>query len=224
MNTPVILVNFKVYNEIYGIKGLELAKLCQKVSEKTDVNIAIAPSITDLGYIAEKVPIPVFSQCAHNIKPGNGTGKITLEGIKASNAVGTLVNHSENRMIISDIESIVKKCKELDLISVVCTNNISVSKAVAMFNPTFIAVEPPELIGGDVSVTDADPDIVKNTVKEIQAISPKVRILCGAGIKNGNDVRKAIKLGAEGVLLASGVTKAKNPFQVLEDLASGAMQ
>ena len=127
-------------------------------------------------------------------------------------------------MIISDIESIVKKCKELDLISVVCTNNISVSKAVAMFNPTFIAVEPPELIGGDVSVTDADPDIVKNTVKEIQAISPKVRILCGAGIKNGNDVRKAIKLGAEGVLLASGVTKAKNPFQVLEDLASGAMQ
>lgn len=223
MNTPIILVNFKIYDEIYGIKGLELARVCQKVSEKTGINIAIAPQVIDLRYIAEKISIPVFSQHVHNMKPGNGTGKITLEGIKASNAVGTLINHSENRVIISDIESIVKKSKELDLISVVCTNNISVSKAIAMFNPTFIAVEPPELIGGNVSVTDADPDIVKNTVKEIQAISPKVKVLCGAGIKNGNDVRKAIELGAEGVLLASGVTKAKNPSQVLEDLASGAM-
>jgi triosephosphate isomerase len=224
MKTPVILINFKIYNEISGVKGLELAKICQDVSNKTGVNISIAPQLVDLSYISEKVSIPVFSQHVDNIKPGSGTGKTTLEGIKASNATGTLINHSENRLKIADIESIVNRCNELGLISVVCTNSIAVSKAVAMFNPTFIAVEPPELIGGDISVTDADPDIVKNTVKVIREISPKVKVLCGAGVKNGKDVKKAIELGAEGVLLASGVTKAKNPLEVLEDLAEGAIK
>ena len=172
MKTPIILVNFKIYNEISGPRGLELAKICEEVSNKTGVNISIAPQIVDLSYISEKVSIPVFSQHADNIKPGSGTGKTTLEGIKASKAVGTLINHSENRLKIADIESIVSRCKELGLVSVVCTNNLSVSKAVAMFNPDFIAVEPPELIGGNISVTDADPDIVKNTVKTIRDIAP----------------------------------------------------
>jgi triosephosphate isomerase len=224
MKTPIILVNFKIYNEISGARGLELAKICEDVSRKTGVNISIAPQIIDLSYISEKVSIPIFSQHVDNIKPGSGTGKTTLEGIKAAKAVGTLVNHSENRLKIADIDSIVNRCRELELISVVCTNNISVSKAVAMFNPTFIAVEPPELIGGDISVTDADPGIVKNTVKAIRDIAPNVKVLCGAGVKNGKDVKKAIELGAEGVLLASGVTKAKNPREVLEDLAKGAMK
>lgn len=224
MKTPIILINFKVYNEISGIKGLELSKICEKVSKELDVNISIAPQMIDLSYISEKVKIPVFSQHVDNIKPGSGTGKTTLEGIKSSKAVGTIINHSENRLNIADIESIVTRCKDLELISVVCTNNLAVSKSVSMFNPDFIAVEPPELIGGDISVTDADPDIVRNTVKAIRNISPKVKVLCGAGVKNGKDVRKALELGTEGVLLASGVTKAKNPLEVLMDLAKGAVQ
>lgn len=223
MKTPIILVNYKIYNEISGSKGLELAKICQEVSKKTGVNIAIAPQMIDLFYITEKISIPIFSQHVDNINPGSGTGKTTLEGIRAAKAVGTLINHSENRLKIADIENIVTRCKELGLISVVCTNNLAVSKAVAMFNPDFIAVEPPELIGGDISVTDADPDIVKNTVKVIRDISPKIKVLCGAGVKNGKDIKKAIELGAEGVLLASGVTKAKNPREVLYDLAKGAI-
>jgi len=224
MKTPIILINFKIYNEISGAKGLELAKICEKISKDLDVNISIAPQMIDLSYISEKVTIPVFSQHADNIKPGSGTGKTTLEGVKSSKAVGTIINHSENRLSIADIESIVVRCKDLGLISVVCTNNLAVSKAVAMFNPDFIAIEPPELIGGDISVTDADPEIVKNTVKAIRDISPKVKVLCGAGVKNGKDVRKALELGSEGVLLASGVTKAKNPLEVLVDLAKGAVQ
>lgn len=221
MKTPIILINFKIYDETSGKKGLELSKICQKVSEETGVNISIAPQMVDLSYISERVSIPIFSQHVDNLYPGSGTGKTTIESIKKSNASGTLINHSENRMKIADIESIVSRCKDLDLISVVCTNNISVSKAVAMFEPTFIAVEPPELIGGDISVTDADPDIVKNTVQAIRDISPKIKVLCGAGIKNGEDVKKAIELGSEGVLLASGVTKAKNPLEILEDLVKG---
>ncbi len=46
-------------------------------------------------------------------------------------------------------------------------------------------------------------------------------MLCGAGVTNGEDVKAAIELGADGVLLASGVVKAKDPRAALLDLVSG---
>jgi triosephosphate isomerase len=83
-----------------------------------------------------------------------------------------------------------------------------------------IAVEPPELIGGDISVTSADPEIVSGTANLVKSVNPDVRVLCGAGVKNGEDVAMAIQLGTEGVLLASGVTKANDPQGILADLVS----
>ena len=84
--------------------------------------------------------------------------------------------------------------------------------------------EEPELIGGDISVTSADPEIVSGTVEAVRKINKSAKILCGAGVKNGKDVAKAIELGAEGVLLASGVVKAKDTISVLKDLASGCKE
>ena len=98
---------------------------------------------------------------------------------------------------------------------------IDEARALAALNPTMIAVEPPELIGGDISVTSADPEIISATVAAVKEVNPNVRVLCGAGVKNGADVAAAIELGAEGVLLASGVTKASDPGYVLLDLVSG---
>ena len=46
-------------------------------------------------------------------------------------------------------------------------------------------MEPPELIGGDISVTTADPSIVSDTVAVVKAVNPNVRVLCGAGVKSG---------------------------------------
>jgi triosephosphate isomerase len=94
------------------------------------------------------------------------------------------------------------------------------AKALASLGPTMIAVEPPELIGGDISVTSADPEIVSGTANLVKSVNPDVRVLCGAGVKNGEDVAMAIQLGTEGVLLASGVTKANDPQGILADLVS----
>ena len=69
-------------------------------------------------------------------------------------------------------------------------------------------------------MTTADPAIVSDTVAAVKSTNPDVRVLCGAGVKNGADVRMAIELGAEGVLLASGVTKAADVNAVLDDLTS----
>jgi triosephosphate isomerase len=53
-------------------------------------------------------------------------------------------------------------------------------------------------------------------------VNRSVRVLCGAGVTTAKDVSKALELGSEGVLVASGVVKNKDPRAVLEDMA-GAM-
>ena len=70
-------------------------------------------------------------------------------------------------------------------------------------------------------MTTANPDIVKDTVREVNKINPEIKILCGAGIKKGKDVTRALELGVDGVLLASGVVKAKNVKETLLDLIQG---
>jgi len=221
IKTPVIVVNVKTYAEATGKKALEIAEIMDKVSRETGVSMAIAVQAADIRMISEKVSIPVFSQHIDPIKPGSHTGWTLADAIKEAGAVGTLINHSEHRLKLADIDECISIAKSLKLVQIVCSNNISTSKAIAALDPDFVAVEPPELIGGDISVTTANPEIVSGTVEEVRKINKNIQILCGAGVKNGKDVEKAIELGTDGVLLASGVVKAKDKEKVLRDLASG---
>jgi len=90
--------------------------------------------------------------------------------------------------------------------------------AAAALNPDFVAVEPPELIGSGIPVSKAEPEVVENSVKAAKNINREVKVLCGAGITTHEDYVKALELGAEGVLLASGVVKAKDQKRALEEL------
>ena len=221
LKTPVIVLNVKTYEEATGDKALQIAKLMEKISKETQVSMAIAVQATDITICAEKTNIPIFAEHIDPIKPGSHTGWTLPEAVKTAGAVGTLINHSEHRLKLADIDYCITKAKELKLDHIVCTNNIATSKAAAVFSPNFVAVEPPELIGGDISVTTADPDIVSGSVKAVKKINQNVKVLCGAGVKNGKDVAKSIELGADGVLLASGIVKAKDKESVIRDLASG---
>jgi len=221
LKTPVIVLNVKTYIEATGNKALEIAMLMDKVSKELGASMVIAVQATDISLVAKKVSLPVFAQHIDPIIPGSYTGWTLAEAVKAAGAIGTLINHSEHRLILADLDNCIIRAKELDLDHIVCSNNAQTSKAIAAFSPNFVAVEPPELIGGDISVTTADPDIVSNSVDAVKSISNKVKVLCGAGIKNGKDVTKAVELGADGVLLASGVVKAKDKEAVVRDLASG---
>ena len=87
-----------------------------------------------------------------------------------------------------------------------------------MFKPDYVAIEPPELIGSGIPVSKADPGIVRNSVAAVT--DPNVKVLCGAGISKGEDVKAALELGTVGVLLASGVVKAKDPKAALRDLVT----
>ncbi|MEA2052387.1 MAG: triose-phosphate isomerase [Euryarchaeota archaeon] len=221
IDLPVIVLNEKTYLESAGDRGFELAKICEAVSAEQGMNIVICPQQVELAKIASSVKIPCFAQHVEAVEPGSHTGFVTLDSIKAAGATGTLVNHSEHRLKIADIEFITGKAASLDLLTIVCTNNIAVSKAVAELKPYAVAVEPPELIGSGRSVSKVDPGIVEETVKEVKRVYAECAVLCGAGVTSGEDVKAAIELGADGVLLASGVVKAKDPRAALLDLVSG---
>ncbi|AAB99546.1 TPA: triose-phosphate isomerase [Methanocaldococcus jannaschii] len=214
----LIVINYKTYNESIGNRGLEIAKIAEKVSEESGITIGVAPQFVDLRMIVENVNIPVYAQHIDNINPGSHTGHILAEAIKDCGCKGTLINHSEKRMLLADIEAVINKCKNLGLETIVCTNNINTSKAVAALSPDYIAVEPPELIGTGIPVSKANPEVVEGTVRAVKEINKDVKVLCGAGISKGEDVKAALDLGAEGVLLASGVVKAKNVEEAIREL------
>ena len=152
---PLIVINFKAYEEGTGRKGLNLAQICETVAKENGVNIIVAPQIPDLFRITSSVDIPVFSQHLDPIEYGSHTGSILPEGIKETGVSGCIINHSERRLQLADIETCVKKLKELKLTSIICTNNIEVTKAAAALSPDFVAIEPPELIGSGIPISQA---------------------------------------------------------------------
>lgn len=217
---PLILINFKAYKEASGRSGLELARKAEKISKESGITIAVAPQLTDLTFIAQSVEIPVFSQHADDVGPGSFTGHVTLDAIKDSGAVGTMVNHSERRVRADQVDVIVKRARQLGLLTVVCTNTPEVTAAMAALGPDMVAIEPPELIGTGIPVSRAKPEVVTDSVNLVKKVNPQVKVLCGAGITTGEDVAAAIRLGTVGVLLASGVVKAKDQEKAIVDLIS----
>jgi triosephosphate isomerase len=143
LQKPIIIVNFKAYLEATGKKAVELARQAEKASRETGICIGVAPQFADISAVAQAAEIPVFAQHIDPIPPGSYTGHVLAETIKEAGATGTLINHSERQLKLSDIHKIIKLASEKDLVSCVCTNNPSVSAAVAALKPDMIAIEPP---------------------------------------------------------------------------------
>ena len=213
----MIITNFKTYESATGENAIRLAKVHEMVAEETDMNIQVAIQAVDLMKVAEAVDIPVLAQHIDPVGFGSHTGHIMPEAVKAAGASGTILNHSEHRLERDVLAKAIARAKEVGLKTIVCAETPEEGATFLEFDPDYIAVEPPELIGGDISVSSSQPEIIENAAKLIGS----EKLLVGAGVKNGEDVKIAIKLGAKGVLLASGVTKAEDPKAVLLDLASG---
>jgi triosephosphate isomerase len=219
----MIIVNFKTYLESTGKNALSLAKQAEKAAKETGACIVVAPQAADLRLVAESVEIPVFAQHVDPIKPGSSTGHVLADAVKEAGAVGTLINHSERQLRLIDIDATIALCREKGLVSCVCANNPAVSAAVAALKPDITSMEPPELIGSGISVSKSKPEVITDTVQLVKRIDSKMTILCGAGISTAEDVSIALKLGTQGVLVASGIVKAKDPYSVLRAFADAIM-
>jgi triosephosphate isomerase len=217
----IIVINFKTYREATGAAAMRLAEICEDVSRDCSIEIVVAPQVADIYAISNAVKIPVYAQSVDGVGYGGFTGHVTAASLKAAGASGSLINHSECRQKLADIESSISAAKAFGLATIVCTNNIATTRAAASMKPDYVAVEPPELIGSGIPVSKADPDVVKGSVEAVKKIEPGVGVLCGAGISRGEDLLAALELGSEGVLLASGIVKAADQRKALEDLVAG---
>lgn len=220
MNTPIVILNYKTYLESSGENALELARALKSASEESGITMVAAPQAADIYRIQDQISLPIFAQHIDPITPGGHTGSNLIETLIEAGISGSLINHSENRMKLADIDEVIQLCKQNDIESCVCTNNIATSKAIATFSPDAVAVEPPELIGTGIPVSQAQPEVVEDSVKGVKSINKKIKVLCGAGISTGDDMKAAMDLCADGVLLASGIVKAENPKEALLDLVS----
>ena len=220
IEVPTLMINFKTYEQASGKDAVKLTKYGEEVSRKTKKSIIACVQATDIN-ACSKSKIPIFAQHVDVSESGGHTGKIHIKSLKENGALGCLVNHSENRIPFKQIMETVALLAESDMVSVVCVKNSKEAKKVAKLNPDIIAIEPPKLIGGDISVTTADPNIIRRSVEAVKSVNEHIPVLCGAGVKNSKDVKKALELGAMGVLVASGVTKAKNQKSAIEELAKG---
>ncbi|MCK4895363.1 MAG: triose-phosphate isomerase [Candidatus Heimdallarchaeota archaeon] len=220
---PVIILNFKNYAQSVGENGVKLAKIAEEVAKELSVEIVVCPQTVDIRLIHQSVNIPIFAQHTDPNDSGSYTGNNLMEAIMQSGASGTLVNHSEHQLILSDIEKIIAKAKKLDFFTCVCANNLQASRAISALNPPTCAMEPPELIGSGISVT-TKPDLVKQTIRAIKETNASVTPLVGAGVSTSKDVSEALQLGAKGVLLASGFVKSKEPKAVLLEMANAMLE
>lgn len=220
MHFPRIITNFKAYDSGFGDDALRMAKIHEKVSKATGVLIGIAVPAIDIRLISESVSIPVFAQHIDYLKAGKGTGNVLPEAVKHAGAFGTLLNHSEKRLGREAVKLSIDRAREVGLKTLLCVES---SEEAGIFNDAgadFVAVEPPELIGGDISVSTASPEIIDRSVK----IVGHKRLFVGAGIKDKQDVLIACELGAFGVLVASGIMQSSDPENSLFELVQGILE
>ncbi len=217
---PLVLVNFKIYKEALGNKALEIAKRLDSIKKNGDkYEVAIAPSLLTLKEVTQHTKhLTVYSQHTDHVPFGAHTGRISVDELRNIGVGGTILNHSERKIPMKYLEEIIKICKLKRLKTIVCASTLSEIKKVAMFKPHCIAYEPKELIGGDVSVTESHPDLIVKAVELVYELSPRTKLLCGAGIHSKEDLGHALLLGADGVLIGHAITRAKDPKKFLQEM------
>lgn len=203
----MLVINFKNY--LTGERAVKLAKICKSV----DKNIILGVSLADLYRISKETKMKCFVQHIDAKEKGRNTGYNVVESVKANNGNGVFINHSEHRLNYETIKQTVKRCKELKLETIVFAKNIEEGIKLNKLNPSYICIEPPKLIAGKVSISEANPKLIEDSVNKI-----KNKVLVGAGVNNRNDVLIAKKYKAKGILVSSAVCRCTNPIKVLKEL------
>ena len=214
-----IILNLKNYPEVLGEGSVRLAKAAKAAALSAGVEVIVAPPAAMVGLVASSVQIPVFSQNVGTGVPGASTGATIPEALEASGAKGSILNHSESPVPVRDLTALVPRLRGLSLSSCVCAGTTPQAVSLSGLDPDYIAIEPPELIGSGRAVSKARPELVSQTVSKLRRAGYDGMVLCGAGIVTGEDVAKAVELGAEGILVSSSVVRAKDWRAKIEELA-----
>jgi len=214
----LFIINCKNYDEISGEKIIKLVKAARKISKKYGIKIAVAPPQHLLSKVTS-FSLPILAQHVDDVKVGSTTGYVVPELLKKSKVRGSLINHSEHRISSKEIQQLVTRLRKLRMISVVCVKNVPEALKYAKLNPDYIAIEPPELIGSGKAVSKEKPELITRAATAVKSARNQTKLLCGAGIVSGEDVKQSMILGSKGILVASGIIKAKNWKKIIEEFA-----
>lgn len=217
----MIFLNFKTYESGTGEKAIGLSKIVEEVSKETGVKIIPVVQSLDIKEIASTVSIEVWTQKIDSIEFGAHTGGILSEAVFEDGAIGTFLNHSENRF--NDFETLAKahdRAKEVGLKTLIFAKDLEELTKVSSLKPDYISYEPPELIGStDISVATAKPEIIQKASQISKQVG--IPLIVGAGVHSFQDVKKCLELGAVGIAVASDIMNAENPRKELLDLVDG---
>lgn len=214
-------INYKLEKEASGKHSSQMTKVLLE-NAVSDVRIIFVPQLLDLQSLCALYPQASFF-CPHADfhSYGKGTGYVLLENVKESGAVGVVLNHAEHKLPKHVLRKTIFRAKRVGLKIMACADSLKETEAILELDPDFIAYEPPELIGGDVSVSQAQPQVLEKFSAMIKDSNKPIIPITGAGIKTQSDVRKAVELGTSGIFVASGIVRAKNPKAAFEELLLG---
>ncbi|MCI4324157.1 MAG: triose-phosphate isomerase [Thermoplasmata archaeon] len=215
------MVNLKTYPSAVGDGALRIGRALERSAARRGVSAAIAPAAPDLSLLARSLQIPVLAQHVDPVDDGARTGHIPPSTLRALGVAGSLVNHSENPAPLSTIRDLVSRLRVGGMTSIVCARTVAEAARIATCHPPYVAIEPPELIGGTISVSTARPGLIAESVRAVRRVAPRTVVLCGAGVQGTEDVARALALGAGGILVASAVARAASPARALAELLDG---
>jgi triosephosphate isomerase (TIM) len=220
----MIFVNFKTYQEGSGPMGVSLVSKLEEVTRESGVPVIPVVQVINLKEIMSVTKLPVWVQHVDGVTYGAYTGSVLPEEVVRMGARGTILNHSERRIENKELLAFsVSRAKEVGLEVLVCAQNTYELAEAVSYRPTYVAYEPPEFIGNtQKSVSSERIDIVAEAVDICNQAG--VPLLVGAGVHNRDDVRKSVELGARGILLATYVMKADDPYAAGMELAAGFKQ
>ena len=203
-----LIVNFKNYPRVLGEGSVKLALAVKAAAESAGVTAIVSPPTPMLARVASVPGLEVYSQSVGSESGDKTTGAILPEAVKGAGAAGTILNHSESRRSLAELKALLPRLAGLKLDVCLCAQSAEEAARLAPLGPKYLAVEPPELIGTGTAVSKAMPELIVATVSAARRVGYRGMVLCGAGIVGGDDVRRAVELGVDGVLVASSVVKS----------------
>ena len=214
----MLLINFKNYPQVLGPKALKLAQdLSQAAKEYPQVKVGFAPPPLELAEVATHTKSFIWAQHTDPAAVGQTTGFLSPKEAQAAGAVGTFLNHSEHPLSWKALSQTVEVAREAGLKILIFAKNPQEISDFLPLKPDFLAYEPPELIGGKISVASAKPQIIK----EAFAVAQDIPLLVGAGVHEMKDIEISLSLGAVGAVVSSAVVTASDPVKVFKNLLAG---
>ncbi len=203
----MIFINYKTYEEGTGEKAVALTKILEEVAHISQIKIIPVVQVQDAEKVLASTSLEVWLQKFEHEVP--------------SGISGIFLNHSMYKIEnFDELYKLHEKAISANLKTLIFAADLDELKKVSDLAPTYVAYEPPALIGSTTtSVAQAQPEIVSQAVEVSRSFG--LPLVVGAGIHSQEDIRKSLSLGAVGFAVATDIVKAVDPRKELMDLVEG---